>query len=379
MGTRTGAAAGPKTVAKVLVTALATVPVLAVSATAAGAQTAPGAPAVDEKTGPVSFANIASVRLGGDPQHGGALITETQRSPLTPGQSRLGTDRVAVPKDDSERKTFGGNYEIDLGKYARPAESPYPAGVASRDHQVVATLEGTNVPSASAETNYALRDNTRGGAKPVDNTVLVLEGARTAVDCAAPGKVSGSTSLARLWVRGEDDQLRQAAMPGGGNSLRLANLRMGAPGEVPGASAKTTRSDVVVSRVTAFDQLVKQDGWRSGDVTAQAGWRLQITTHAHDDNDTQLQDVQTTIVLGGASCSIPKNFTPNAAGGTGTGATTQQPSVPTEVPAGYLGAAAAPSDDLRVPLGVGLLGGGLVFGSLAIVFGRRRSARSRGE
>ncbi|WP_246458710.1 hypothetical protein [Amycolatopsis jiangsuensis] len=374
---KTVAATRARTAAKVLVTTFATLPVLALAAAGAEAQTAPGTQAVDEKSGPVSFANIASVRLGGDPQHGGALITETQRSPLTPGQSRLGSDRLAVPKNDSERTTFGGNYEIDLGKYARASESPYPAGIASRDHEVVATLEATNVPTASAATNYALRDNARGGAKPVDNTMLVLEGARSAVDCAAPGKVTGSSSVTRVWVRGEDGRLRQVAMPGDGSALRVTNLQMGAPGKVPEADHGTTRSDVEISRVTAFDQLVKQDGWRSGDLTAQGGWRLQITTHVRAADNTELQDVQTGIVLGGVSCSIPKDFKPNAAGGTGTGATTQQPSVPTEVPAGYLGtAAAAPADDLRVPLGAGLLGGGVVFGALAIVLGRRRSARS---
>src|SRR3954463_9967148 len=102
-----------------------------VGAGVAGAQSQ----AVDEKTGPVSFANIASVRIGGEGQHGGALITETQRSPLLPGQSKLGTDRVSVPKDDGERPPFGGHSRIDLGRYS-PSQNPSPPGVASRDHNV---------------------------------------------------------------------------------------------------------------------------------------------------------------------------------------------------------------------------------------------------
>ncbi|WP_051791598.1 hypothetical protein [Amycolatopsis jejuensis] len=359
-------------VTKAAVAALVALPVLAPAAAAQTSQ------AVDEKTGPVSFANVASVRLGGDPQHGGALITETQRSPLSPGQSQLGTDRVAVPKNDSERATFGGNYEIDLGKYDNARVSPYPQGIASRDHQVIAALQPNDVPTAVAETNYALRDNARGEDQPVENTMLVLEGARSAVACEGPGKITGTSSVARVWVRGEDDQLRQVAMPASG-SLSVTNLKMGAPGAVPQADHGTTRTDLVLSRVTGFDQLIKQDGWRSGDVTTQAGWRVQLTTHARDAKNTQLQDVQTTIVLGGVSCSIPKSFVPVAGNGTGSGGTVQQPSVPTEVPAGYLGAAAAPADDLRVPLGLGLLGGGLVFGALAIVLGRRRAVRSRGE
>ncbi|MBB2500402.1 hypothetical protein [Amycolatopsis echigonensis] len=365
-------------VTKAAVAALVALPALA---PAAAAQTQAGQ-AVDEKTGPVSFANVASVRLGGDPQHGGALITETQRSPLTPGQSQLGTDRVAVPKNDGERNTFGPNYEIDLGKYGDSSASPYPAGIASRDHQVVAALQTTHVPTAVAETNYALRDNGRKKPKPVDNTMLVLEGARSSVDCSGPGKVTGTTTAARVWVRGEDDALKQVAMPASG-TLSVTGLKMGSPTDVPQSDPGKTTSDLVVSRVSGFDQLIKQDGWRSGDVTAQAGWRVEITTHARDAKDTKLSDVQTTMVLGGVSCSIPKDFVALAGNGSGSGSTVQQPSVPTEVPAGYLGPqAAAPSDDLRLPLGFGLLGGGLLFGAVAIVLGRRRAARvvrSRGE
>ncbi|MFI5610413.1 hypothetical protein [Amycolatopsis sp. NPDC051903] len=364
-------------VTKAAKTAIAAVLVLPVLAPAASAQTAQ---AVDEKTGPVSFANVASVRLGSDPQHSGSLITETQRSPLAPGQSKLGTARVAVPKDQGESSTFGGHWEIDLGKFANASESPYPAGIASRDHNVAAALQQTNVPSAVAETNYALRDKARNGAKPSDDTMLVLENARSSVDCSAPNKAIGSTTLTRLWLRGEDDALRQVAMPASPASLRVSNLRMGAPGDVPQADHGKTLSDVVVSRVTSFDQLIKQAGWRSGDVTAQAGWVVDVTTHVKNAAGEQLQDVRTTMVLGGVSCSIPKNFVAKAGNGTGNGGAATQPPVPTEVPAGYAGpAAAAPQSDYRMPLGLGLLVAGLVFGGLAIGLGRRRAARSRGE
>ncbi|MEU4670957.1 hypothetical protein AB0F91_23960 [Amycolatopsis sp. NPDC023774] len=366
---------------KAVILAVAALPALA---PVAAAQTQPTqtVKAVDEKTGPVSFANVASVRLGSDPQHGGSLITETQRSPLTPGQSKLSADRVAVPKNDGERSTFGGNWEIDLGKFGDAATSPFPAGIASRDHNVVAALQATNVPTAVAETNYALRDNNRGKARPVDNTMLVLESARSAADCSAPNKVAGTTTLTRLWVRGEDDTLKQVAMPAGSASLSVKNLRMGAPRAIQGADATKSLSDVVVSRVSSFDQLIRQDGWRNGDVTAQAGWRVDVTTHVRDESGEPLPDVSTTLVLGGVSCSIPKNFVA-VSGGSGNGATATQPPVPTEVPAGYLGttvdSAAAPSSDYRLPLGLGLLVAGLVFGGLAIGLGRRRTARSRGE
>ncbi|WP_328451207.1 hypothetical protein [Amycolatopsis sp. NBC_00438] len=331
--------------------------------------------AVDEKTGPVSFANVASVRIGGEGQHGGALITETQRSPLLPGQSKLGTDRVTVPKDDGERATFGGHYAIDLGRYSG-SQDPYPAGVASRDHNVVAALQATTVPTAVAETNYALRDTWQGGAKPVDDTVLVLEGAKTAVDCAAPAKLTGTSSVARLWVRQAGGSLGIVPMPGGNAGLQLQNLRLGPPGDITNASKDTTLSDLKLTRVAAFDQLIRQDGWRGGDYTAVAGWRVEITTHVKDAAGAALQDVQTNVVLGGVSCSVPKGFVAKASGTTGGGTSATQPAVPTQVPAGYLGAAAPDtgSDLSRIPLGIGLLFGGVFFGSVALLLGRRRKS-----
>ncbi len=332
----------------------------------AGAQTQ----AVDEKTGPVSFANIASVRISG----GGSLITETQRSPLLPGQSKLGTDRVVVPGNDGERATFGPNYEIDLGKFSSASQSPYPAGIGSRDHNVLAALQATTVPTAVAETNYALRDNARGGARPIDDTVLVLEGAKSSVDCTSASKLTGTTALTRLWVRGENGALGQIAVPGGSAGLQLKNVRMGPPGDAPAnASKDTTLSDLTLSRVAKFDQLIRQDGWRGGDSTAVAGWRVEIVTHVKDAGGTTLQDVTTSIVLGGISCSIPKGFVAKA-GNTGGGTNATQAPVPTQVPAGYLGAAAPDTSGSRVPLGIGLLFGGVFFATMAILIGRRRKS-----
>ncbi|MFD9964150.1 hypothetical protein [Amycolatopsis sp. NPDC058986] len=345
-----------------------------------GVASAQAPQSVDEKTGPVSFANIASVRIGaGGGQHGGALITETQRSPLSPGQSKLSAERVAVPNNDGEKATLGGHYEIDLGKFSGASASAYPSAIASRDHDVVAALQQSTVPTAAAETNYAFRDTWQGGAKPLDNTVLVFEGARSAVDCTATNRTTATTSVAKLWVRGTDGTLAPVAVPGGGSALELKNLKLGPPGDVQQASKDKTVSDVTISRVTAFDQLVRQDGWRDGDVTAVAGWRVDITTHVRDAQGVNLEDVKTNAVLGGVSCSIPKSFVARAAGGTGTGATgQQQPTVPTQVPAGYV-AASAPADGFRVPLGLGLLGGGLAFAALAVVLGRRRRAKAGQE
>lgn len=325
--------------------------------------------AVDEKTGPASFANVASVRIG----NSGSLITETQRSPLSPGQSKLSTDRTFVPKDEGEKKTFGGNWAISLGRYGASAQSPFPSGIASRDHNVLAALQQTTVPTAVAEANYALLDNGRGGAKPVDNTVLVLEGAKTTVDCNSPGKPVSSSTVSKVWVRGSDGTLK----PSGSAEVEVKGLKLGPPSSVQNedASKDTTTSDVTLSRVSAFDQLIRQDGWRSGEVTAVAGWRLEIVTHVRNAANKDLREARTSIVFGGVSCSIPRNFVAKPAGGTGPGAPAEQPAeqpaVPGTVPAGGIPPQAA--DSSRTVLGLGLLGGGILFGAATMLLYRRRT------
>ncbi|MEV6912117.1 hypothetical protein [Amycolatopsis sp. NPDC051071] len=319
--------------------------------------------AVDEKSGPVSFANVASIRIG----NSGSLITETQRSPLTPGQSKLSPDRTMVPRDEGERKTFGGNWDVNLGRYGTAA-NPYPAGIAARDHNVLAALRQTTVPTALAESNYALVDNGRGGAKPADNTVLVLEGAKSAVDCTSPSKPTSSTSVGKIWVRDENGALKQS----GASGVDVKGLKLGPPSTVQNenVSKDKTSSDLTVSRVTAFDQLIRQDGWRNGDVTAAAGWKLEIVTHVRDSAGKDLREARTSIVLGGVSCSIPKNFVAKPAGGTGPGAAPEQPAVPGTVPAG--GIPPRTADPTRTVAGLGLLGAGILIGAAAMLLYRRR-------
>ncbi|MFI9454362.1 hypothetical protein [Amycolatopsis sp. NPDC052450] len=344
------------------VTKLAAATAAFVLASAPGLASAQTTQAVDEKSGPVSFANVASVRIGNP----GSLITETQRSPLSPGQSKLSPDRTVVPRDDGERTTFGKKWDINLGRYG--AQSPYPPGIASRDHNVIAALQQTTVPTAVAESNYALIDNGRGGATPAENTVLVLEGAKSSVDCSSPSKATSATSVSKIWVRDDTGKLQ----PSGASGVDIKGLKLGPPSLVKDENIgkDETTSDLTVSRVTAFDQLIRQDGWRSGDVTKAAGWKLDIVTHVRDDAGKDLREARTTIVLGGVSCAIPRNFVAKPAGGTGPGAAPEQPAVPGTVPAG--GIPPQTADSTRTVVGLGLLGGGIVIGAAAMLFLRRR-------
>ncbi|WP_158892772.1 hypothetical protein [Amycolatopsis anabasis] len=345
---------------------------LAVTPGVAAAQTSSG---VDEKTGPVAFANAAALKVGNAGEDGGTVISETQRSPLKPGVSKLSQDRTAVPKDEGEKKALGPYYLLSLGKFGPEVDNPFPEGVASRDHNVSAQLKDTTVPTAVAEANYALRDFRRGGNSARDNTVFAFQGAKSFVDCAGNDKATGSTTADKLWVRGKDGKtLEQVEVPVGDKKFEAKDLPAGPSIDVDAkADLAKTKTDLTISRVTAFDQLLKQAAWRSGDTTVAAGWQVELVTHVKDAKGDKLQDVKTTIVLGGVSCSLPKGFTPaNPGGAAGGGQQVQQPNVPVKIPAGVTAPPEVIEDAGSSPLGYALLGGGVLLAAGAIAVTRRR-------
>jgi hypothetical protein len=342
---------------------------MAVPGTAAGQQTR----TVDEAIGPVSFANAVAVQLGDGGPGSGRVITETQRSPVTPGSSKLSQDRSLVPASDGEQDAIGPHYVLDLGRF-EPEASPFPQGVDSREHNVVATLRDTTVPTAVAESNYALRDRRLEGSSEVAGTVLAFVGARSSVECASPDVATAETTASALWVLGEDGALAPVLLPRGGAELRLPNLPFGAPLTPNGANPDAT-SDVVIRRVTEFDQLLRQEKWRDGEVTAAAGWLVEIisevpnSTSAHAEDaedaegvdaqgeDTEMSTQRTRVVFGGVSCSVPRGFTALA-----SPAGQQRSSVPVRIPAGV-----SVQETGLEPLGYTLLGGGVTLAALALL------------
>lgn len=314
-----------------------------------GIATAAPAGPVDEATGPASFANIAGIKVGPD-QGAGFVIAETQRSPLSPGTSTLSQDRTVVPKDDGERAAIGANaqYSLTVGRFGDP--SPFPAEVKSADHQVVASLAATTVPSAVAESNYALVDAGRGKASPADNALVVFEDARSSVECSAVDKTTSTDTAAKLWLRdAKTDQLVSVAVPSGTQAATMTGVKAGPPAAVKGALAEKTTSDV----------------------TAVSGWRIDVVTHVVT-ADGPGDDVHTRIVLGGVSCSLPKGFVALPSGGATGGDPSTQPDVPTAIPAGT--AAAPATHDTGSPWGFALLGGGVVLAIAASMLWRRRPA-----
>lgn len=344
----------PKLAAGVAVFAL-----LAVPATASAQENQ--AP-VDERNGPVAYANIAALAIGQD-RRGGSVISETQRSPLLPGTSTLAQRRSLLPGTPGERAAAGPHYLLNLGTFAA-GESPFPAGVPSTRHAVTATLRGDTVPTARARANYALRD------LQGESTVLAFQGAESSVTCAGPDKLTSETTAGKLWLLDTDGELRPATLPAAGARLTRLNLPFGAPVEVQGADPERTVSDVVVSRITAYDELLRQDGWRDGDHTTAAGWRVEVVTHVKDAEGADIRDVLTTFVLGGVSCSVPRGFAP-VAQGEGRADTPATPDVPVKIPAG---AHAVAEPGPEPAWGLGLLGGGLLLAGAAVVAARRGPA-----
>ncbi|MBK1786572.1 hypothetical protein [Prauserella cavernicola] len=321
--------------------------------------------AVDENSGPVAFANVASMRIDGDGQSGagGSVITETQRSPLLPGTSTLAQTRSALPATDGEREAAGPNYLLGFG-----ADSEVPEGVSPREHAVTATLRDTTVPTATAEATFALNDLSS------DTPVVAVEGARSTVECATPDAPRAETTAERLLLLDENGELSPVEPPSGDEPVTRTGLRFGAPIEVEGADPGKTVSDVVLSKVSSFDQLVRQDQWRDGDVTTAAGWQVEIVSHVKDAEGADLREVTTRFVLGGVSCSLPAGFEAVTPGGGEQ--EPARPQVPVKIPAGVQ---AAPSSSAE-PLGWALVGGGVVLGAAALLLvTRRRQAGSAAD
>ncbi|WP_026359942.1 hypothetical protein [Amycolatopsis nigrescens] len=352
-------------------------------AAAPGLAAAQGATSVDEKSGPVAFANGASVRVGADDApKPGHVITETQRSPLGVGTSKLTGERTRIPQDEGERNSFGTHYEdgrptvsnyvLHLGQFGE--QSPFPEGVKSRPHNVTASLKDTTVPSAVAEAQYALQDSGRAEEAPLDNTVFALLGSKTTADCPSNDKAKGTATAEKLLIRNEQDQLAEFALPAGNEPLTVDNVKLGPPGaaieDKVELNREETRSSIKLSRVAEFGQLIKQSAWRSGDTTVVAGWQVEITTTPVNTEGIKLQQIKTRMVLGGVSCSLPKGFVAKAAG---SGSSGGQPAVPVKIPAGVSTVAApAPAEDSPAPLGFALLGGGVVLAAGALLVARRR-------
>ena len=363
-----------------------------------GAGPTSAAPAVDSETGPVSFANPASLEVLSDDDPATAparLITETQRSPLGPGTSRLDqADRAAVPEQGDESGIVP-NYRIGLG-----------------EHKVVASLGENHVPRAGAEIDYTLEYLTPAGSP---KRVLTLSGARTAVACPGAGSVTSSASAASLRILDANGGMEEVPLPRGDGAVTRAGLPFGPPVDVQGAEGKDVSSDITISRVNSFDALLRQDEWRDGPVTAVSGWQVEIVTHitptaksepdpksepaaksedapadatsdagTTEQSKTQRQDtaapadvasteIRTRIVLGGVSCSIPSDFTPVATGSGGGAAANSTPDVPVTVRAGGHAFSTGAG-----PVGYWVIGGGVLAGASAAVLlvsaRRRRSA-----
>jgi hypothetical protein len=352
----------------------------------AAAETVP----VDAETGPVAFANVASLSVADDGygRPGGSVISETQRSPLTPGTSRLGESRTALPNSDGERAAMGPNYRLDI-----------------EHHDVSAGLAPSGVPEATALADFSLTDLAN------DVTVLRLHRAGTAAVCTSAASPETDASAVRLSLVDDHGELQPVPLPKDGGEVTREGLPFGPPAEI-GEDEEAT-SDVRVRPVRDFDELLRQDQWRDGDVTAVSGWLVEIDTHVRPVGQERLapplpgeaepqestsppggqrqlpRTVRTTFVLGGVSCSVPRDFAPGGGGRAEPAA--PPPSVPVTIPAG-VGAPgdvvdSAPLDVEPVPLaeptdsatawGLGLLAGGAVLGAAAVVLARQsRSSRS---
>jgi hypothetical protein len=94
-------------------------------------------------------------------------------------------------------------------------------------------------------------------------------------------------------------------VPQGDAAYRVNGMPLRLPATTIEQQSMDQYADVSIRRVTSPDDLVETDQWRTGEVNAAAGWRVDVVSYVV--NDGVRTDVHnSTLILGAASCSISR-------------------------------------------------------------------------
>lgn len=357
---------------------------LAVSATAVALTTLAAAPAfaadsVDANTGPVSYAfpgqyalqNVSNAKLYRSPLQAGVS---------GPDEHNREEDQLAVSPDPGDGANSRASWEIRVNS-AAPVDRNRPAGVPVKPQfTAAAALNDTQVPGAVMSTDYEIMDSTFDRGVTQDS-VVYFDGVRSAAECDSPTAVHADSTVNGLYVRQANGQLTKVALPAGG-SYTSKSVPASAPDKTPdGTDRQHIFADITVSKITKTDGLIKTPQWRTGDVNAAAGWRIDVAHYYLKGLGQRVDFAKTSMVAGGVSCSIPKDFVakpkptstqpvPTTQPGT-PGKPTAKPTVPVKIPAGGDPAAAAPAENSSLPYVLGG-GGALVVVAAGAAFAARR-------
>lgn len=333
-------------------------------------------PSVDPKTGPVAFAIPGAFQIAEGT--GGSLVRSgTEPGVAYPADSGYPyTDTIPVSADDSAGIQLGINY-VGSGQ-------PVPDGAEKNDeYRATAELADTLVPTAKIASDYAvLADNSQD--RSASDQLIYINDGRSLAHCPSVDKVEAMANAAGVWVRQAD------------GSQRMVKLYEGEPytaEKVPVVLAGTLPAEVQTEELfgditielfwNQTDNLITPTGFRQGEHSATAGWRVDIEHYWV--RDGKRHDLETTsMVLGEVSCSLPDGFKalPGSDNGTGgddggdtggdnTGGDSadgdSEAEVPTSIPSG-----GGPVDDNGLILNVSAAVGAAAIGSAGFLAYRRR-------
>ena len=357
----------PKLAAGAAALALISVPSLAFAAPA---------PTVDADKGQVAYSFDLAFSIPGTDS------AKPLRSPLSPGSN----DEENYVKALNISPDQGTVWSLFVNSPTAHDDDRPPTVQPKPTYKLSAGLADNLTPQASVATDYKLEDGTLTGRGVTTPTFVYADTLRSAAQCPSAKDAKADSTVAGFYVRQPDGQLTKIATPAGGASYTVTHVPMKAP------TGDTTKSDVfgdiAIQKVTDVGDLIKTANWRTGDVNAASGWRVQVDNYVLDGNNKKTDLGVSTVILGGVSCSIPKDFVaqPVTPPTTTTHApttsksstpTTTKPSLPVTIAAGD-GSTSAGSGAGGVNLLLPIAGAAaaVLTGGVALTVARRRREAS---
>lgn len=180
-----------------------------------------------------------------------------------------------------------------------------PSGATADAHfESSAAMRGDGTPSATVSADYLLEAQNALGDSAEDHRWLYLDDVRSEAECRSPQRVSASTAASGMWVRQPDRGLAAVPVPAAGESYEVRDVPLRLPRTTMEHQNLPQFADITVRRVTDAADLVPTDQWRTGDVNATSGWRVEVASYVLVDGVRTDLDTSV-IILGGTTCSVP--------------------------------------------------------------------------
>lgn len=264
---------------------------------------------VDESTGPVAYAFTGGYDVPAFEGTDSDRFNEQYRSPLEPGVTGV---RPGSPESVSDfipvgPLSTGTSWFIHVNaKTGMFADSVPPPGASENEHfQATAHLSPGLAPSSVVRADYMLEAQNSINDPAPDQRWLFLDDVRSDAVCQSSSRTWSGTTAARMWVRQPDRSLASVPVPSGSEAYQVEGIKLRLPVTTMEHQHKDQYADVSVRQVTSPADLVGTDQWRTGEVNAASGWRVDVASYVVEDGVRRNLETSR-LILGGVSCSLPK-------------------------------------------------------------------------